>query len=228
MKLSLHHWLIVVALAIGVHALAFAIMRSDETCQIERASGPVISIAGSLSDFASDVEPVVQNQAEAVEAEEQKPKVEPEETAKKPDEEKPVPAVVPEIKPKKPKPKKVEQKERQKEKTKANRGRNGTAGRRGGGGGTRQTEYAGTAAMTNFKGRVRARIASRAHSAQGRGTVVVRFILTASGSARSVRVIRSSNSALNSPALRAVNGGFPPIPPGLPRSITFTVPIAFQ
>jgi protein TonB len=228
MKLLLRHWLIVIALALGMHVVAFATFRSDETCQIERASGPVISIAGSLSDYASEVEPVVQKQAEAVKAVEQEQKVEPEKTAQEPEEKKPNPAVVPEVKPKKPKPKKVEQKKRQKKKAKARKERNGTAGRRGGGGGKRQSKYAGAAAMSNFKGRVRARIASRARSAKGRGTVVVRFVLTASGSAVGVRVIRSSNSALNSTALRAVRGGFPPIPPGLPRRITFTVPIAFR
>ena len=200
----------------------------DETAKIERASGPVISIAGSLSDYASDVEPVVQTQAEAVEAEEQKQKAEPEEIEKKPEEKKPIPAVAPEVKPKKSKPKKVEQKKKRTKKAKARRGRKGVAGRRGGGGGKRQSKFAGKAAMSNFKGRVRARIARRAHSAKGRGTVVVRFILTASGSASSVRVIRSTNSALNRAALGAVKGGFPPIPPGLPRKITFTVPIAFR
>lgn len=230
MKLSLYHWLIGLALALGVHTLAFALFASDESAEIERASGPVISIAGSLSDLASDVEPVVQEKAAVVEAEEHKQKVEPEETAKKPDEKKPIPAVVPEAKPKKLKPKKTEHKKKRKEKVKAKarQGRVGRAGRRGGGGGKRQSKFAGKAAMSNFKGRVRARIARRARSAKGRGTVVVRFILTANGSAKSIRVIRSSNSALNVKALRAVRGGFPPIPPGLPRSITFIVPIAFR
>lgn len=228
MKLSPYHWLIGLALALGVHTLAFALLVSNEGAEIERAAGPVISIAGSLSDLASEVEPVVQEKAEVVEAEEQKQKVEPEETAKQPDEKKPIPAIVPEIKPKKPKPKKAEQKKKQQKKAESSRERNGRAGRRGGGGGERQSKFAGKAAMTNFKGRVRARIARRAHSAKGRGTVVVRFVLTASGSAKGIRVIRSSNSALNVMALRAVKGGFPPIPPGLPRSITFTVPIAFR
>jgi TonB family protein len=228
MKTPLSHWLTGFALALGIHVLAFAFIKSIEPAKIERASGPVISIAGSLSDYASEVETIVQNKTEVVEADEQVQKIKPEETAEKLDEKTPIPAVIPEVKPKKPKPKKVEKKKKKKEKAKPRQARKGAAGRRGGGGGKRQSKTAGKAAMSNFKGRVRARIASRARSAKGRGKVVVRFILTASGSARSIRVIRSSNSALNSAALRAVRGGFPPIPPGLPRTITFTVPIAFR
>lgn len=236
MKLSPYHWLIGIVLAFSLHALAFALVVSGEQAELERASGPVISIAGSLSDYASEVETIVQDKAEVVEAENQTQKVEPEETAEKPEDKSPVPAVVPEVKREKQKPKKVKPKKKPKQKAKrkvkhkakARHARKGAAGRRGGGGGKRQSKYAGKAAMSNFKGRVRARIARRARSGKGRGTVVVRFTLTASGSARNVRVIRSSNSQLNSAALRTVRGGFPRIPPGLPRQITFTVPIAFR
>lgn len=99
---------------------------------------------------------------------------------------------------------------------------NGSAGLRASGGG------GGEADLANFKGRVRARVASRARAARERGIVVVRFIVTAGGGATGIGIVRGASPSLNNAALRAVSGGFPPIPPGLPRAISFTVPISFQ
>ncbi|HQF31812.1 MAG TPA: energy transducer TonB, partial [Hyphomicrobiales bacterium] len=99
----------------------------------------------------------------------------------------------------------------------------------GAGGGGTSREAGGKAAMSNYSGKVRSRIAGRARSPGGRGTVTVRFTVTASGSVSSASVVQSSGSRnLDRAAIVAVKRGFPPIPPGLPRQITFTLPIRFR
>ena len=100
--------------------------------------------------------------------------------------------------------------------------------RRGGGAQGRRSRASGTAALSSYMGRVRARVAGRARSPGGSGTVVVRFTVVASGAVSGARVVRGSSGRLNSAALRAVRGGFPAIPAGLPRRISFTLPIRFR
>ena len=100
--------------------------------------------------------------------------------------------------------------------------------RRGGGAQGRRSRASGTAALSSYMGRVRARVAGRARSPGGSGTVVVRFTVVASGAVAGARVVRGSSGRLNGAALRAVRGGFPPIPAGLPRRISFTLPIKFR
>ena len=100
--------------------------------------------------------------------------------------------------------------------------------RRGGGAQGRRSRISGTASLSSYMGRVRARVAGRARSPGGSGTVVVRFTVVASGAVAGARVVRGSSSRLNGAALRAVRGGFPPIPAGLPRRISFTLPIKFR
>ena len=100
--------------------------------------------------------------------------------------------------------------------------------RRGGGAQGRRASVSGTASLSSYTGRVRARVAGRARSPGGSGTVVVRFTVVASGAVAGARVVRGSSSRLNGAALRAVRGGFPPIPAGLPRRISFTLPIKFR
>ncbi len=237
MRPSLYQWLIGIVLALTVHILAFASLRGDETAKIERASGPVISVAGSLSDYASEVETIVQDTAETVAAEDKVQKIQPDVTVDATPAEHAIPVVAAEEKPKKIKPGRVYKKKTGSERTKERKSpkksksrvrRNRTAGRQGGGGGRGQSRYAGKSALSNFKGRVRARIARRARSAKAHGTVVVRFTVTANGGVANVRVIRSANSALNTAAVQAVRGGFPPIPPSLPNKISFTIPIVFK
>ena len=273
MRPSLEQWVIGICASLAVHlyAIAFLVV-SVQPAMIERASGPVISVAGSLSGFTSDAEMVVQDSAEIVEANDRTPEIEPEahqeseplearaltetasadaeplETSAETQVKTLSPTVPLEERQQKPRPEKANEKKKQaahpkssvpksvrdnkkkkrRRKAKRRRRSEGAAGRRGSSGGRRQSQYAGAAALSNFKGRVRARIAARARSAKGRGTVVVRFTVTASGGVANVRVVRGANSALNSAALRAVRGGFPPIPPGLPRRITFSVPITFK
>lgn len=223
MKPSLVHWTIGLVAAFGAHALALTALGSyDPPAMMERGGGPMISVAGSLDGFAVDAEPVEQETIDEIEPEDPPQEVEPVETATV--EETPLEpetAAIP-LEQKKLPPKKTKPKKKRKPITRSR------AGKRGGGGGRSAKNYAGKAALSNFKGRVRARIARRARSAKGRGTVVVRFTVTAGGGVAGVRVIRSANATLNRAAIQAVRGGFPPIPPGLPRRITFTVPIAFR
>ena len=127
-----------------------------------------------------------------------------------------------------PKKKVPERPVRKKKKKKASKKRQSASVRKGGGNKGRKSNTAGTAALSSYKGRVRARVAGRARSPGGSGRVVVRFTVTASGGVSAARVVSGSSAQLNSAALRAVRGGFPPIPPGLPRSISFTLPIQFR
>jgi periplasmic protein TonB len=120
--------------------------------------------------------------------------------------------------------------ERAKAKAKAKANRRGgrmAAVRRGGGGKGRQSKVAGRAKLSNYKGRVRARVAGRAHSSS-RGSSVVSFTVTSGGGVRGISVSGGS-SAQKSAARRAASGGFPPIPSGVGlRSIRFTVRINFR
>ena len=100
--------------------------------------------------------------------------------------------------------------------------------RKGGGTQGRKPNSTGNAAFASYSSRVRSRVFGRARSPGGSGTVVVRFTVTASGGVASASVGRGASGSLNNAALRAVRGGFPPIPPGLPRSLSFTLPIRFR
>ena len=129
--------------------------------------------------------------------------------------------IVPRKKPAKKKTKKAKRKKRA--------GRKTIAARRGSAGGGRQNSVSGKAAFSNYRGRVRARIASRIRKPAGlRGKVTVRFSIIRSGRASGARIVRSSNTKLNRLALAAVRGNFQSIPPGMPGKITFTVPITFR
>jgi periplasmic protein TonB len=296
-NLSLYHWVSGAFLAVGAHALAFAAMgQYEQPAMIERASGPVLSVAGSLSNYSIDAQEVLQSSTEAMEEGEEIEELEPEtieEIQRETVEIEPAPlpietatseappvqvaepveaeniiptAVLEEPKPQEPIPEKIEEKEekriarlkpqpkelqnpkkkikpiprkktkvarrinkKKKGRDKARRGRRrSVAGRRGGGGGGRASAVAGRATISNYKGRVRARIAGRARSARGRGMVVVQFTVTSRGGVTGVRILRSANTVLNNAALRAVRGGFPPIPRGGPRHMTFTIPISFR
>lgn len=103
------------------------------------------------------------------------------------------------------------------------------ASQRGGGGGGSQRSVSGRAALSNYKGKVRSRVAGRIRRSSGkRGRVVVRFTVTRGGSVSRPRIVSSSNSSLSRLAMAAVRGGFPSIPSGLPSRLTFTVPIRFR
>ena len=273
MSFSLRHWAVGAALALVSHALAFTAMGFyDQPALIERGAGPVVSVAGSLSDYAANAEIVPQaDNAEIMESVETVEAIDSEtvDVDEPLDTSEPVETVAIEIQsavapadletqaiistalskdisPKrevKPVKKKTavmrlirpavrkrqknkndggEAKKTRKAKRKPKaRSRSGNGGKRKhsrkrGGGGKRQSTVAGRAALSNFKGRVRARVAGRARAARGRGTVVVRFTVTSSGGVSGVRVIRGASGALNRAALRAVSGGFPPIPPRPP------------
>lgn len=123
--------------------------------------------------------------------------------------------------------KKPEEAQRAKKKQKK-RKNNAATTRKGGGANGKRAGVSGSASFANYSGRVRSRVAGRAGSPGGAGTVVVRFTVTASGGVASANIVRGASSRLNSAVLRAVRGGFPPIPPGLPRTISFTLPIRFK
>ncbi len=98
-----------------------------------------------------------------------------------------------------------------------------------------KTSAAGNAAVTNYPGKVRARLSravgriSRSVRAGADRDVTVAFTVTASGGLGGARIARSSgSSALDSAALAAVQRAapFPPIPEGAGRSTwQFTVPL---
>ncbi len=97
------------------------------------------------------------------------------------------------------------------------------------GAGGKSKKRASSAAIAAYGGKVRARVASRARGGSGRGTVMVSFSISASGSLSSARVSRSSgNPGLDNKALSAVRSAspFPKPPAGARRS--FSIPIRFR
>jgi len=91
----------------------------------------------------------------------------------------------------------------------------------------------GNAAVSNYPGKVRSKLARVARSvrAKGRGEVVVAFAVSSNGGVRSARVARSSGVAtIDQAALQAIRKAspFPPIPDGAGRATwEFSVPLAF-
>lgn len=248
-KSHARRWIAACALAVLLHGAAFAVaaMRTDGGA--ERAAGQLAAQVGAVSmltqenlselmqtvepvSSASDAEPqetpetpteeAAEALAEAVQpdASEQDFEtystgalvslpVEPNAEAVEPLEEKPV-------------------REKQEKAQKAPRKATAAVSRSGGGASGSQVDISGAAELAGYKDRVRARVAGRARSPGGSGLVIVRFTVTASGGVAGASIVRGASGALNSAALSAVNGEFPPIPPGLPRSISFTVPIQFR
>ena len=92
----------------------------------------------------------------------------------------------------------------------------------------------GNAAVSNYPGKVRSKLARAARSvrARGRGEVVVAFAVGSNGSVRSARVTRSSGVAsVDKAALQAIGKAspFPPIPANAGRSTwEFSIPLAFR
>jgi len=123
----------------------------------------------------------------------------------------------------------AKKKKRKTAKRKTKSGKRTAAARRGTGGGGRQSSVSGSAAFSNYKGRVRARVASRVRKPVGlKGQVVVRFSIVRSGRVTGAHIIKSTNIKLNRRVVAAVRGSFQAIPPGLPGRITFTIPINFR
>ncbi|MEP9389136.1 TonB family protein [Mesorhizobium sp. KR9-304] len=92
----------------------------------------------------------------------------------------------------------------------------------------------GNAAVSNYPGKVRSKLARVARSvrAKGRGEVVVAFAVGSNGGVRSARVTRSSGVAsIDQAALQAIRNAspFPPIPANAGRSSwEFSIPLAFM
>lgn len=132
-----------------------------------------------------------------------------------------------------------------KAKQSGNRGKNQTEARRGqsdgqDNGDNRQASRGGSkkgqvgnAAVSNYPGKVRSKLARVARSvrAKGRGEVVVAFAVGSNGGVRSARVTRSSGVAsVDQAALQAIRKAspFPPIPENAGRSSwEFSIPLAF-
>jgi len=114
-------------------------------------------------------------------------------------------------------------------KRKSRTGMRTVSAHRGAGGGGRQKSVSGSAAFSNYRGRVRARLASRIRRPAGlKGRVVLRFTIVRSGRATGAHIVKSSNAKLNRLALAAARGSFQAIPRGMPGKITFTIPINFR
>jgi protein TonB len=100
-------------------------------------------------------------------------------------------------------------------------------------GGSRNGEV-GNAAVSNYPGKVRSKLARVARSvrAKGRGQVLVAFSVGSNGGVRSARVARSSGvDSVDQAALQAVRKAspFPPIPANAGRATwEFSVPLAFR
>jgi periplasmic protein TonB len=100
-------------------------------------------------------------------------------------------------------------------------------------GGSKNGEI-GNAAVSNYPGKVRSKLARVARSvrAKGRGEVVVAFAVGSNGGVRSARVARSSGvSSVDQAALQAIRKAspFPPIPANVGRSTwEFSIPLAFM
>lgn len=96
----------------------------------------------------------------------------------------------------------------------------------------KKSSKSGNASVSNYKGKVRRKVKRSFHRPRGgaksRKDAVVRFVLSSSGSVRSVRLVRSSGSKkLDQAALSAVRRAAPfPKPPGNLRggSLNFTLP----
>ena len=92
----------------------------------------------------------------------------------------------------------------------------------------------GNAAVSNYPGKVRSKLARAARSvrAKGRGEVIVAFAVSSNGNVRSARVARSSGVAsVDQAALQAISKAspFPPIPDNAGRSTwEFSIPLAFK
>src|SRR5690606_32748139 len=141
---------------------------------------------------------------------------------------------------------KVAEKPDAKPKKTGNRGQNQTNARRGQADGqekgdSRQASRGGlkngkvgNAAVSNYPGKVRSKLARAARSvrAKGRGEVIVAFAVGSNGGVRSARVTRSSGVAsVDKAALQAIRKAspFPPIPAGAGRSSwEFSIPLAFM
>jgi protein TonB len=141
---------------------------------------------------------------------------------------------------------KVAEKAEAKPKKSGNGGQNQANGRRGQAdgqekgdskqasrGGSKNGEV-GNAAVSNYPGKVRSKLARVARSvrAKGRGEVVVAFAVGSNGGVRSARVTRSSGVAsVDQAALQAIRKAspFPPIPANAGRSSwEFSIPLAFM
>jgi protein TonB len=216
--------------------------------QVENAKAETAEIAKSEPTETKPVEPV----------EDATPK--PETKASQPVEKKAEPAKQAQKKPAEKKPaaekktakqkteegKKVAEKGEAKPKKSGNGGQNQTDARRGQAdgqekgdskqasrGGSKNGEV-GNAAVSNYPGKVRSKLARVARSvrAKGRGEVVVAFAVGSNGSVRSARVTRSSGvSSVDQAALQAIRKAspFPPIPSGTGRSSwEFSIPLAFM
>lgn len=252
-RLTVLHWAVAFTVALSFHAaLAFNYEHADQT-KIEKMAGAPIEVVGALSQFTHEktlaaIEPT--EVTEPVEAETAMPdvleKIEPltaQEVAA------PLPTVKPDVveaqkveavkkpvveekKPVKKKTKKAK-KAKKAEKRKQRASTKTRARQKGGGAKGKQRRVAGRAVLSNYRGRVQSHLAryKRRPNSSGRGTVVVSFTIIRSGSARSIRLSRSSgNGAIDRAALSMVRNAspFPPIPAGGPSSMRFSVPVRYR
>lgn len=259
MRIRSINWIWALGVGAAVHfvVLGFIAFVNQETFQIERSSGPVMSVIGSQEMFSEvlgnnevdskevsgeDVTEEVSEVTEPVEFE-TKPVDEIKETSvdqtvavyaseKKPEE-------AEEVKEVKEQPKEVEKKKKPKKKKKKKRskaskkgGRQTASARKGGGSSGRQSNVSGKASITNYRGKVRSRVARRKKRlGSSRGTAVVTFSITRSGGVSGLRLSRrSGNSAVDRAALAMVRGAapFPRIPAGLKAPMRFRLPISFK
>ncbi|MGD9868058.1 MAG: energy transducer TonB [Hyphomicrobiales bacterium] len=249
-RTAARRWIAACVLAILLHGAVFAVAAMQTDTGGDRSAGQIASQLGvvsmvtqdNLSELMQTVEPVsASSDAEPDKIAEKPPEevTEPEPEAVQPQVTEqdfetystgaavalPVEPTTDEVEPVEEKP--VQEKKKE-DITKAPRKATAAVSRSGGGAGGAQSEAASAAELAGYKDRVRARVAGRARSPGGSGVVIVRFTVTSSGGVAGASIVRGASGALNSAALSAVRGGFPPIPAGLPRSISFTVPIQFR
>ena len=251
---AMKHWIAAFFVALFGHAALAISLQSTTKPEIERSAGTPIEIVGSLTSFAQTItaeevpeevveektttkvtekvlEPVTETKVEPLTATKQEvakleesailPVAEPEKI-------KPEPPKKPKVKKKKPV-KKVKKKKRKP----STSGKRLAALKKGGGAKGRQNKIAGSASLSNYRGRVQSHLA-RYKKSPGRGVrgrAIVSFSITKSGRVSSVRLARrSGNSAIDRAALSMVRRAspFPPIPNGMRSRMSFSVPVNYR
>lgn len=248
-------WEAAIALSIIFHTALFALLWDRNNSDLERAMGAAAASNDGTAVVLVEVIvnanlPTSKNEVQATEPDkevakeatltQEKSEKEDKTEAAPPKKSEDAAEAVPEAKDS-PKPSKEKREQKKKETSRASRSAAASPsqaaasrshGRAGAGG---RLENGGSADVSSYRSRVFAHLQRYKSypSGAGRasGTASVHFVISASGSVTSASLGRSSgNSAFDQAAVSMVRRAspFPPIPPGLGRSLSFNAPIRFQ
>lgn len=248
-------WEAAIALSIIFHTALFALLWDRNNSDLERAMGAAAASNDGTAVVLVEVIvnanlPTSKNEVQATEPDkevakeatltQEKSEKEDKTEAAPPKKSEDATEAVPEAKDS-PKPSKEKREQKKKETSRASRSAAASPsqaaasrshGRAGAGG---RLENGGSADVSSYRSRVFAHLQRYKSypSGAGRasGAASVHFVISASGSVTSASLGRSSgNSAFDQAAVSMVRRAspFPPIPPGLGRSLSFNAPIRFQ